>query len=268
MCLILLSYRDHAQYPLIVAANRDEFYERPTAPAAFWDDAPHVLAGRDEQAGGTWMGVTHHACWAAITNYRDPADRIEDAPSRGALVANYLKQTPSPAAYMERVTERGERYNGFNLLIGTPRELKYYSNRDGTVRSLEPGVHGLSNHLLDTGWPKVERGRKKLRRVLAGDTVDPEALLDLLYDTTQPADERLPDTGIGQAGEALLAPIFIDGEDYGTRSSTVLMIGRSGQVTFVERTFEEGRPTMTQRYDFEVSAPMPDIEPPPSQSSS
>lgn len=254
MCLILLSYEQHPRYPLIVAANRDEYYERPTAPAAFWTDAPHVLAGRDRVAGGTWMGVTREARWAALTNYRDPDTRTHDAPSRGALVANYLRATPPPAAYMQRVAAKADQYNGFNLFVGRPGALMYYSNRNGTIRSLSAGVYGLSNHLLDTGWPKVERGRKKLRQQLAADTIEPDALLDLLHDTTRPADERLPETGIGLAGERLLSPMFIEGDHYGTRSSTVLIVHRSGRVTFVERTFEEGEPAMTQRYDFDSTA--------------
>lgn len=254
MCLILFSYDDHPTYQLVVAANRDEFYERPTAPAAFWEDHPHVLAGRDEKAGGTWMGVTRHARWAAITNYRDPSTRREDARSRGHLVGDFLKEPSEPDEYLRRVADEANRYNGFNLLVGTPDELGYYSNRDGAVRMLEPGLYGLSNHLLDTGWPKVERGRKKMRRVLDEDEVAPESLLDVLYDTAKPDDERLPDTGVGLAGERVLSPMFIQSDSYGTRSSTVLMIDRTGHVTFVERTFEEGQPSMTQRYDFDIAS--------------
>lgn len=142
------------------------------------------------------------------------------------------------------------------MLVGLPDQLGYYSNRNGAVQQLEPGCYGLSNHLLNTGWPKVERGRKRLRKVLSQDEVSPEALLDLLYDTTKPADERLPDTGIGRAGERVLSPMFIQSDGYGTRSSTVLLLDKAGHITFVERTFEEGRPSMTQRYDFDI-APMP-----------
>ncbi len=254
MCLILFSYDDHPRYRLVGAANRDEFYGRPTQPATFWSDVPHLLAGRDEKAGGTWMGVTRQARWAAITNYRDPSTRREDARSRGHLVADYLKESSPPDAYLRQVADKADRYNGFNLLVGTLDELGYYSNRDGAVRMLESGLYGLSNHLLDTGWPKVERGRKKMRRVLDHDDVVPEDLFQLLHDTAKPDDERLPDTGVGLAGERVLSPMFIEDDEYGTRSSTVLMIGREGHVTFVERTFEEGRPTMTQRYDFDIAS--------------
>lgn len=253
MCLILFSYDEHPDYALVVAANRDEFYGRPTAPAAFWDDAPHVLAGRDLEAGGTWMGVTRSGRWAAVTNYRDPTARKEEAPSRGQLVAGYLRQEKAtPTAYLDQLVPEAGRYNGFNLLVGAPGTLGYYSNRDGAVRMLAPGLYGLSNHLLDTGWPKVERGRKKLRRALEADDVTADRLLDLLYDTTAPADERLPDTGIGVAGERLLSPMFIEGERYGTRSSTVLVVDRAGHVTFAERTYDREAAPRTRRFTFEV----------------
>lgn len=255
MCLILFGYHAHPKYPLVVAANRDEFYGRPTAPAAFWNDAPHVLAGRDDQAGGTWMGVTKQGQWAAITNYRDPSNRKDDAPSRGALVANYLRELYAPEDYLHHVSTEGAQYNGFNLLVGTSDELMYYSNHGGGIRSLAQGIHGLSNHLLNTGWPKVERGKKKLRALLEGhDTIDPDDVLDLLYDTDKPEDERLPDTGVGLAGERLLSPMFIQGDNYGTRSSTVLLVDQAQHVTFVERTFEEDVVTLTQQYDFDIAA--------------
>lgn len=254
MCLILLSHNDHPTYKLVVAANRDEFYGRPTAPAAFWENHGHILAGRDQKEGGTWMGVTRHGRWAAITNYRDPSTQKEHARSRGHLVADYLRARSAPEAYLHQVAQESNRYRGFNILVGLPDQLGYYSNRDGGVRMLEPGCYGLSNHLLDTGWPKVERGRKKLREVLSQDEVSPDALLDLLYDTTKPADEHLPDTGIGLAGERVLSPMFIQGDEYGTRSSTVLLLDKAGHITFAERTFEKGRPSMTQRYDFDIAA--------------
>lgn len=255
MCLVLVGYHAHPNYPLIVAANRDEFYDRPTTPAAFWEDTPHVLAGRDEQAGGTWMGITRQGRWAAITNYRDPSARHDDAPSRGHLVADYLTEASSASTYIHEVATHGAQYNGFNILVGTPDELMYYSNRGGGVRTIPHGVHGLSNHLLNTAWPKVERGQRKLHRLIEKKSpLDVEQLLDLLNDTETPDDERLPDTGVGLAGERLLSPMFIKGDNYGTRSSTVLLVDASHHVTFVERTFEDGVRTMTQQYDFDLAA--------------
>ena len=201
------------------------------------------------------MGVTRQGQWVAITNYRDPTAREDDAPSRGELVAAYLREPQPPDEYMHQVATEGSRYNGFNLLVGTPSELVYYSNRGDGVRALPHGIHGLSNHLLNTGWPKVERGQRKLRTLLENnDQLDPEQLLDLLYDTAKPEDERLPDTGVGLAGERLLSPMFIEGDNYGTRSSTVLMIDQDQHVTYVERTFEDGVSTMTQQYDFDIAS--------------
>lgn len=260
MCLILVSYRQFSDYPLVVAANRDEFYGRPTAPAAFWDDAPDVLAGRDLKAGGTWMGVTRSARWAAVTNYRDPSERKTDAPSRGLLVADYLRTKEMPEPFLDQLAPEANRYNGFNLLVGTFDRLGYYSNRDGMVRLLGAGLYGLSNHLLDTGWPKVERGRKKLRHLLETGDATPDRLLDLLYDTEEPADEKLPDTGIGLAGEQLLSPMFIESEEYGTRSSTVLIVRPSGRATFVERTFDHDADPETRRYEFDVAPTPADVD--------
>lgn len=254
MCLIVFSREQHPDYRLVLAANRDEFYERPTAPAAFWDDAPEVLAGRDLKAGGTWMGVTRAGRWAAITNYRDPSAHDPDAPSRGHLVADYLRTAAEPETYLSNLAPEADRYNGFNLLVGTVETAYYFSNREGTVREIGPGLYGLSNHLLDSAWPKVERGKRKLAGALERDEIRPEPLLDLLHDTARPVDERLPDTGIGLAGERVLSPLFIQSDNYGTRSSTVLLIAWDAQVTFVERTYDNGEPAGTRRFSFEATS--------------
>ncbi len=236
MCLILFGYRCHPAFSLVLAANRDEFHDRPTDPAGFWDDAPHVLAGRDRTAGGTWLGVTRGGRFAALTNIREPGRHKPDAPSRGALVADYLRgDTPPggtppggtpPGEYLHALTDEAERYNGFNLLVGNRAELWYYANRADRPRRLAPGLYGLSNALLDTPWPKVERGRHGLAAILTEpDGPRPEALLELLADCHPPPDHELPDTGVGLARERLLAPLFINGETYGTRSSSVLLLG-------------------------------------------
>ena len=158
MCLILFAYRSLPDYRLVLAANRDEFYDRPTRHVAFWDDAPEILAGRDLKAGGTWMGITKKGRFAAITNYRDSGMTIENAPSRGDLVKDFLIGKSRPHDYLESLQNKGQDYNGFNLIIGDGNELFYYSNRDGNIHNIEPGVHGLSNHLLNTPWPKVAQG--------------------------------------------------------------------------------------------------------------
>lgn len=253
MCLILLAQDAHPEYPLVFAGNRDEFYDRPTATAAFWDDAPHVLGGRDLKAGGTWLGVTRRGHWATVTNVRDQRPRREDAPSRGHLVADYLKDEPAPEAYLRSVQANADRYNGFNLLVGTPEETFYLSNRDGSPRPVADGVHGMSNAQLDDPWPKVERGTSRMRAVL-DDQITAEGLLDLLDDRRPAPDDALPETGVGRDTERMLSPPFIEGEKYGTRASTVLLVHRSGTVTFVERTFECGTPADTHRFSFEIAS--------------
>lgn len=253
MCLILFAWRRHPDYPLILAANRDEFYERPTAPAAFWEDARGLLAGRDLREGGTWLGVTRRGRFAALTNYRDPAALKEAAPSRGGLVSGYLRGRLSPSSYLRRLRPGAARYNGFGLLAGNPDELHYFSNR-GDSAAVPPGIHGMSNHLLDTPWPKVERGMQALEGLLEREKKPSTvSLLDLLADRSRPPDERLPATGVGLEWERVLSPLFIESPLYGTRSSTVLIIDRRGRVTFVERLFSGGTdPWMTSRFDFRI----------------
>jgi len=254
MCLLAFSYDATPTHSLVFAGNRDEFYDRPTAPAAVWEDAPHVLGGRDLKAGGTWMGVTRTGHWGVVTNIREPDAYHPDARSRGALVADYLRDEPPPEQYLEALASEADRYNGFNLLVGTPTSLYYYSNRESGVHAVQPGIHGLSNDRLDTPWPKVERATARLRARLDQEEPSPEALLELLNDRRPAPEDQLPDTGLGPERERMLSSVFIEGERYGTRASTILLIGRDGTVTFVERTFERGEPVDTRRFTFEVTA--------------
>jgi uncharacterized protein with NRDE domain len=188
-----------------------------------------------------------------VTNIREPGAYDPDAPSRGALVADYLRDEPAPEAYLQSVAAEADRYNGFNLLLGTPRSLYYLNNRASAgVRPVAPGIHGLSNDRLDTPWPKVERATRGLRRRLDRGAPSPDDLLDLLDDRRPAPEEDLPDTGLGPDRERMLSPIFIESERYGTRASTVLLIGHDGTVAFVERAFERGTPTETRRFSFEV----------------
>jgi len=241
MCLILFAYRIHPHYRLLVAANRDEFYARPTAPMAFWEEAPDLLAGRDLAAGGTWLGVTRQGRFAAITNYRDPRNVRPDVPSRGALVSGYLQSQESARDYLNGLIPKASDYNGFNLLLGDAEGLYYYSNQDGAPRVLSPGLYGLSNHLLDTPWPKVERGRRRLSALLAQQPdPSPENLLQLLEDRTPVPDEALPRTGVSLDWERTLSPMFIESPDYGTRSSTVLRLAARGAVHVMEKTWVSG----------------------------
>ncbi len=240
MCLILFSNAQHPRYKLILAANRDEFLARPTEPATFWEAYPDILAGRDVKAGGTWMGITKNLRFAAITNYRDPAAEKQDAPTRGRLVLDFLSSTTAPDTYLQQLQTGANAYNGFNLLVGDPENIWYYSNREDVVRQVEPGLHGLSNHLLDTPWPKVEKGKVRLQTAIDEASFSSEALLDVLSDATPAPDAHLPETGVPLAWERILSPMFIKAPNYGTRASTILLVDHDGEVTFVERTIGGG----------------------------
>ena len=238
MCLVLLALDSHPDYSLILAANRDEFYDRPTTSAAFWADAPSVLAGRDLKAGGTWLGIDRHGRFAAVTNFRQGTREAPAAYSRGALVSDFLTGDIGALEHVERVRRQADRYNGFNLIAGDPWGVFYFSNRGGRVRHLKPGVYGLSNHLLDTPWPKVAATKSAFGTVLNERAPDLIAeLFTLLSDRNRPADAQLPATGVGPEWERLLSSAFIASDDYGTRSSTVVLVGRDGSIVFVERSF-------------------------------
>lgn len=245
MCIILFAYKTHPRYKLILAANRDEYYARPTARAAFWEDAGEVVAGRDLERGGTWLGVTKSGRYAAVTNFRDPSAIKKDAPSRGHLVSDFLRGEDAPADYLSKIAAVSSSYNGFNLIAGDAQQLCYHSNREAGVRELEAGVYGLSNHLLDTTWPKVLKGKRALSEIVRrGEPVKPEELLQILADDARADDERLPQTGISLEYERALSPVFIRTPVYGTRSSSLLLIDIDESITFVERGFEpEGQAT-------------------------
>jgi uncharacterized protein with NRDE domain len=257
MCLILFSYRMHPDYRLILAANRDEFYNRPTAPLDYWTDHPDVLAGRDLQGNGTWLGVTRTGRIAAVSNYRDPSTHIQNAPSRGVLVSNYLTGNLLPRQYLKAVSKIGRKYNGFNLIVGDQSGLYYCSNRAKEIRKLRPGFYGISNHLLDTPWPKVNKSKARLRAQLVGEEkIEIEKIWSALADRSPALDTELPDTGVGLTWERILSPVFITGQDYGTRSSSIVMIEKSGQITLMERTFSnsgnEIKQGQTRNYRFKI----------------
>lgn len=236
MCLILVAHRAHPAYRLVVAANRDEWFARPTAPAGFWSEAPDVFAGRDLEAHGTWLGITRSGRFAAVTNFRDPASHREGAPSRGGLVRAFLTSTVTPAAYVGALQADAARYNGFSLLVGDAASLLYFSNRAGEARALAPGIYGLANDLLDVPWPKVRTGKARLAAQLNG-SVSAERLLELLDDTQAAPDDALPDTGVGLERERQLSPLRIRAGAYGTRASTVLLLSADGEASIVERSF-------------------------------
>lgn len=237
MCLIFISLRNNPTYKLIVAANRDEFYNRKTAPAHFWEDHPGVLGGRDLEASGTWLGVNRNGRISMITNYRDLKNIKPQAPSRGKLVSEYLLRQGGPDEYLQGVAAEAPNYNGFNLIVGDTDALFYYSNYKNSIEPLSAGLHGLSNHLLNTPWPKVKKGLQKFQPLLNDTVVNPDHLLDALYDAEVAVDAELPDTGIGLERERLLSSMFIKSPGYGSRSSTVVMVDNLNNVQFVERTY-------------------------------
>jgi len=239
MCLILLAWQSHPAYSLVFAGNRDERYERPSAPADFWKDEPGIFGGRDLELGGTWLGLERNGRFAAITNYRDGPAKKPAPRSRGELTANFLRGNEGPAAYANRVaTADGCLYGGYTLLVGDRERLYGLSNRGGGVEELRPGVHGLSNHLLNTPWPKIVRGKQRVKALLgAGEAELQAGLFEALADRNPATDTELPNTGVGAARERELSPAFIAAEHYGTRASTVLLIDRDGSAVFVERRF-------------------------------
>ncbi len=259
MCLILFAYEVDRDYRLILGANRDEFYERPTAPLAWWEDAPSTLAGRDLRGGGTWMGITKTGRWAGITNFRDPAGLKPNAPSRGALVTDFLCGRESPESYLERLHQRADLYNGFNLIVGDHTGLFYYSNYQHLIHRLPPGVYGLSNRFINSPWPKVERGKTGLTALIKEGRPDDASIFTLLSDQWHPPDHLLPDTGVGMEWERILSPLFIKSEGYGTRSSSVILMDKSGRIQFSERPSapsENGTPsTETRRFKFKIQEP-------------
>jgi uncharacterized protein with NRDE domain len=233
MCLIVVGWHAHPDYPLVVAANRDEFYARPTASAARWSDAPDIVGGIDLEAGGTWLGISTTGRFAAVTNVREPG-MAKGARSRGELTRNFLL-SDSPAGDYARQID-GSHYSGFNLLLSDGEALVYCSNRDGEPRILPPGIYGLSNHLLDSPWPKLVQAREQFAAALTH-LPDETAFFELLGDQTIAADTDLPDTGVPLEWERLLSAVFVNSENYGTRASTLVWQRADGKVKLYERSF-------------------------------
>lgn len=237
MCLILLAWQIHPNFPLVVAANRDEFYLRRTASADFWPEHPQVLAGRDLEAGGTWLGLTRQGRFAALTNYRDPSRYRSDAPSRGRLVADFLCGHDAIDAYLDSLQPSD--YNGFNLLLGDTQQLVVFNNITQERHTLAPGIYGLSNATLDTPWPKVGAGKTALEKAL--ETLpDETSLWHLLHDDQIHPDNALPATGVSLVWERLLSAAFIRSPDYGTRCSTLIKVGADGMAAFDEQSWLPG----------------------------
>ena len=248
MCLIVFAWQVVPGVPVIAVANRDEYYDRPAAPAAPWRDHPHVIAGRDLQGGGSWMGLSlagdNGPRFAALTNIRAPAERRNDAPSRGALVADFLKGDMSAPEYLERLAGMGDPYNGYNLVLGDRDTLYWYSNRAGddprNGQPLEPGrIYGISNGLLDAPWPKVLRTKAQFASLLCQGAPE-DAYFEMLADTTRAPDLRLPETGMPIEVERMLSPVCIETPGYGTRTSTVVKLYRDAPPELHERVVQPG----------------------------
>lgn len=254
MCLILIAWHVHPEFPCVLAANRDEFHGRPTMSADWWPDRAGLLAGRDLKAGGTWLGVTRSGHFAALTNFRDPSIQRADVRSRGNLVTDVLVSGNSVAdslAYLRRVDAN---YNAFNMILSDGKRLGVYESVRHGGRELGPGIFGLSNDLLDTPWPKVRKAKSRLASALT-DVQDVTALMHLLRDDRQASDAELPQTGISVEWERLLSSAFVRADDYGTRCSTVFRIDHAGRAYFDEWTWDRaGEEIGRSSYQFDLQS--------------
>ncbi|HTS22363.1 MAG TPA: NRDE family protein [Casimicrobiaceae bacterium] len=252
MCLALAALDAHPRFCAVIAANRDEFHARDAEPAHWWPDGR--LAGRDRVGGGTWFGVDRRGRWALVTNYREGIPRDPDAPSRGMLVARALGDRASALASAASLALDGSRYHGYSLLVGDEGTAAYTTNRASGALALRSGVVGLSNHLLETPWPKVVRSKSRMDAWLDSGSDDVGALFDLLADRAQADATALPSTGVPVDWERRLSSAFIVDPTYGTRCSTVLTIGRDGAARFIEKSFDAaGREASEARFDFRIS---------------
>jgi uncharacterized protein with NRDE domain len=254
MCMVLVGYRAHPRYPLVLAANRDEFHARPAQALHWWHDGARMLAGRDLQAGGSWLGLDAAGRIALVTNYRDPSVPRPEGTSRGSLIGEFLGGARSASEFAHATAARARDFSGFNLLAMDREGLAYVtSHPEPEARILLPGIYGLSNRQLDTPWPKLLRARERFERELAGDHPQPAALMRLLSDRSIAVDGDLPDTGIGLEWERLLSSAFIVSDSYGTRCSTVVLISSDGMVTVDERSHAaDGGVSMRVRMTFEL----------------
>ncbi len=257
MCVWFLAYGVDADYPVILAGNRDEFLDRPTLAADFRPDAPEILAGRDEKEGGTWMGLSRRGRWAFLTNFRDPAAVRPERESRGHIVSGYLSGSEAPEAWLSHLSKTADDYNPFNLVAADASGAFFFSNHAPGISRIPPGVHGFSNSLPDVSWPKVARGRAALSQLLEKSPEGPDtsALFRILSDTRRAQDRELPETGVGLEFERVLSSIFVQSPVYGTRSSTVMLLSRDGRALFLERSFPACDPAVFTEVRFDFSMP-------------
>ncbi len=254
MCLIAFAWKVHPKYQLLMVANRDEFYGRPAQRAHFWQNRPHLLAGKDLKSGGTWCGVAKNGRTAAVTNYRNPESFRENVRSRGHLIVNYLDGSMSPAEYLRALTPEASQYNAFNLLASDVENMYYFSNISRKVYRLESGIYGLSNHLLNTPWYKVEHLKSKLKQYIEHNVSGNAALFEMASNKEFAPDKDLPNTGIDKEQEKLLSAIFIETEIYGTVSTAIIRVSYRGKVNFVERWYNpEDRDLTQQDFSFQMT---------------
>ena len=261
MCLIYFAINKHPNFRLIVLANRDEFYDRATEPAGFWSEHPAIIGGQDaavsikNQLPGTWLGMTRTGRISFVTNYRDFKNIKADAPSRGQLVTSFLSSDYHPQEYLKNVSDQAHLYNGFNLVTGIENEFYYYSNIQKKIIKLDAGIYGVSNHLINTPWPKLIKGKDSFEhKITSGMELNPAELLDLMTNEEIAADSDLPDTGIGIEKERMLSAMFIKSANYGTRNTTLIMIQNSGHVSFMERTYLNDRQKyQTLKFEFRIN---------------
>jgi len=256
MCLILVAWRTHPRYPLVLAANRDELHARAAMQAHWWADRPRILAGRDLAAGGTWLGVTRSGQLAALTNFRSGSSARPVGRTRGEIVVNLLESAVPVGQRLSELQHDQSQYGGFNVICSDGDRLGIFESATGTGRILDPGIYGLSNHLLDTPWPKVELAKSKIAIAL-GSAPDDDALLELLRDDTAAPDHALPRTGISREWERLLSSAFIRHAEYGTRCSTVIRIGTDQRIEFREWTWDIAGTLLDDvRFEFEIETPV------------
>ena len=250
MCLIVAAWRMHPELPLILAGNRDEFHARPAAPADWWPETPELLAGRDLEAGGTWLGVTRSGRFGVVTNYREGSPRGGEV-SRGLLLTDWLTGTEPAEDFAVRLEREEQRYAGFNLLFGDLSTLRYHTNREAASRELEPGIHGVSNALLDTPWPKLVVTRRRLEALMDDGRTGADDILEILADTRPAGEDGEADPSLDPAIRRVLSAPFILTPTYGTRCSTVLLFRADGDAEFVERRFDPaGEATGETRISF------------------
>lgn len=253
MCLIVFAYKYHPKYPFILAGNRDEFYARPTQKLHEWNSDPKIYAGRDLKEGGTWLGINEHGKIAVLTNYRDLTKIKENAPSRGNIATNILLSNEPIAEQLSGLIPEFQKYNGFNLIAGDLHNLYYVTNEKDYFSEIQPGLYGISNAFLNTPWPKTNDALQHFTHAINGETPDEEAIFELLANTSTYPDRMLPKTGLSPEMEKAVSSIFILTDDYGTRSSALVMMNQKGEIKFTEKTYRPGSVEITDSEEYQLS---------------